>query len=299
MSEPSPTMDLDTDSTGYFDIDVFIDCVKSRSVIWDTSHEEYKNRERKKEEWADICRVFHEDFDEKPDVMKYKIYKELQLKWKNIRDGYMRNLKRQKQKSSDGTKGGRQYVYAKQMEFLKNTLSISLAEDFSASDFLQSDVFVNIEEPQIANSNTELHRAPSASTVYRKSRKHLEENIQKCMSVMTKQTEETLTQEKDDDYNFLLSILPTIKKFSDIDRLKLRCDILQLIIKYKEQSTSTVQPTSQFSAERQSGLDTGNRKLKLEQSPSNLKRRRSGRAATVTSRSIAIEETSSGDEDLS
>ena len=55
------------------DVELLIDCVKSRSSLWDPSNVEYKNRNKKKEEWAAMCRVFYNDFDEKPDVVKTQI----------------------------------------------------------------------------------------------------------------------------------------------------------------------------------------------------------------------------------
>jgi hypothetical protein len=61
---------------------------------------------------------------------------------------------------------------------------------------------------------------------------------------MTKQTPELLSIQMDEDYNFLLSILPTMKQFCEMDKLKLRCEILQLVMKYKEQSKCGVQPTT-------------------------------------------------------
>lgn len=57
------------------DVELLIDCVKSRSALWNPSDENYKNRNKKKEGWSEVCQIFHPDFEEKPDIVKNKICK--------------------------------------------------------------------------------------------------------------------------------------------------------------------------------------------------------------------------------
>lgn len=103
----------------------------------------------------------------------------------------------------------------------------------------------NREEAQnIDDENPYASNEPSTSTIYRRKKKNLEKKLGTYMEVMSKQSEATMSQQKDDDYNFLLSILPIMKKLSDVDKLKCRCDIMQLLMKYTTQSQFGVQPTA-------------------------------------------------------
>ena len=46
------------------DVERLIDEVRKKKSIWDTSTEEYKNRNVKKIEWNELCTVFYPNFDE-------------------------------------------------------------------------------------------------------------------------------------------------------------------------------------------------------------------------------------------
>jgi hypothetical protein len=60
------------------DTERFIDEVKKRKAIWDTSSEGYKNINLKKSQWMEVCVVFYPDFEgldakEKANIGKFKL----------------------------------------------------------------------------------------------------------------------------------------------------------------------------------------------------------------------------------
>lgn len=47
-----------------FDVEAFIDEVKQRPAIWDTSYPDYTDKIKKQQAWKDICVVFRKDYDQ-------------------------------------------------------------------------------------------------------------------------------------------------------------------------------------------------------------------------------------------
>lgn len=154
-----------------------------------------------------------------------------------MRYAYVRNLRKQHNKSGDATKNTKQCICARQMQFLKQVLSHNQTEDSIANQYTNPDEATEgraIENGE--DSNTQ--QGSSASTAFRRRKKSLEDNLEKYMAVVTKRSEASISLQKDEDYNFLLSTLLTIQQFNGMDKLKFRCDVMQLMMKYKEKSQS-------------------------------------------------------------
>lgn len=48
-----------------FDVEIFIDEIKKRPSLWDSSSNEYKNRQLKRDGWKEICENVVPNFDKK------------------------------------------------------------------------------------------------------------------------------------------------------------------------------------------------------------------------------------------
>lgn len=55
------------------DIEFLISLVQERPIIWDKSHEHYSDRFRKVNEWAAVCKIIFQDYEEFEDQKKNKI----------------------------------------------------------------------------------------------------------------------------------------------------------------------------------------------------------------------------------
>lgn len=101
------------------DTEQFIEEVKKRTAIWDSSSDDYKNRDLKKNQWAEVCMVLYPDFLGLDANDRLRTVMELQSKWKHIRDSYVRSLRMKRTKSGNGRRTAKNYVYARQLEFLR------------------------------------------------------------------------------------------------------------------------------------------------------------------------------------
>ncbi|CAH2052680.1 unnamed protein product, partial [Iphiclides podalirius] len=103
--------------TQSLDVQLFICQVAKHPEIWDLNSEGNRHRRSKQRAWAQIARVFMADFDSMPDREKREVYKKLHGKWRNIRDSYVRDLRRKE--------GRRGYIYEEQLAFLQDLYSSS------------------------------------------------------------------------------------------------------------------------------------------------------------------------------
>ncbi|CAG9836442.1 unnamed protein product [Diabrotica balteata] len=79
-------MDIEIDN------ELLINLVEQRSVLWDTTLEQYKNRNKTLQDWKEICRILKDGFDEMSEkeqneigaaansLKKYVYYEQLLLK---------------------------------------------------------------------------------------------------------------------------------------------------------------------------------------------------------------------------
>ncbi|XP_076053922.1 uncharacterized protein LOC143032780 [Oratosquilla oratoria] len=102
----------------YRDIVKLISEVRKRPSIWDPTDDNYRNKIKKIEVWDEISRAFCPDYDQKSPTEKDLIEKELQGRWKSIRDSYSKN--KRKTKPRPGSSKIRQYIYTPHLSFLND-----------------------------------------------------------------------------------------------------------------------------------------------------------------------------------
>ncbi|KAK7068460.1 hypothetical protein SK128_022615 [Halocaridina rubra] len=94
--------------------------VGKRPALWDPSNEEYKNKKKKAEVWLEVWRSIYLDYEKKTAEETKQIGKELQSRWKSIRDAYIRNCRILKDESKSGSEAVKthRYIFAEQLSFL-------------------------------------------------------------------------------------------------------------------------------------------------------------------------------------
>ncbi|KAF6212148.1 hypothetical protein GE061_012669, partial [Apolygus lucorum] len=89
--------------------------VQKYPCLYNIDHEEYRNKELKNLCWVIVAQrvLNNEKWDELSDLETKRISKEVQKRWKNLRDAYTRALRSQMERG-----GSKPYIYEKQMSFL-------------------------------------------------------------------------------------------------------------------------------------------------------------------------------------
>lgn len=215
------------------DVELFILEVKKYPEIWDLNCEEHRHKTIKQHAWTKIARVFIEDFDDLPESEKLEIYRKLFGKWRNIRDSYVRHLKKKY--------GKRGYIYAKHLTFLTNIYSqhSQSGSDGEADETWQSEneetkTKINFKKPEgikiddlIWTSDAE----DSQPLVEPRKRKRTSKRGSEFEYVDSTfpETATCAFPNEDEDRSFFESLLPAVRGFDIDQKLEFRCQVIKLV----------------------------------------------------------------------
>lgn len=146
---------------------------------------------------------------------------ELQKKWKNLRTCFKREYDAQKNVASgSGAKRRRKYIYFDQLLFLSDSFeSRTTSNSMQHNDGYQTED----EHDEEMNVNTRADRMAKSST-RRTASKSYEESLLEILK--EKKNEE---KEIDEDKYFLLSLLPSFKKFNEDQKFVARSQIMNVM----------------------------------------------------------------------
>lgn len=158
----------------------------------------------------------------------------MQLKWKNLRDAYVRHI-RMKLDRSKRSKPIRSYIYYNQMSFLRRVISPKVR---SRRTPFESSSRENIKEEE--EEEGELTQEDLLEMV--------EHDVKSGAAVPTFGDEEELVANVDpllpgiaendvhdnDDMDFFRSLLPTLQTLRTEQKLKFRIDVMELLMTYHQ-----------------------------------------------------------------
>ncbi|XP_075984027.1 uncharacterized protein LOC142981801 [Anticarsia gemmatalis] len=226
------------------DVEMFISEVKKYPEIWDVNSEEYRFKSKKQQAWAEIAKLFITDFDHLPEKEKLDVYRKLNGKWRNIRDSFVRHMKRKY-----GKKG---YIYARHLEFLRiiykekqNSQSGSDMEGDNDNEEHSDDddenklkaIGFKSRKLDILNEASfwESDADESPSTIENLKRKRCAKQENDIEYVDTPFPDPNGTGAgftstiEDEDRSFFESLLPAVREFNMDQKLEFRTEVLCLI----------------------------------------------------------------------
>nr|CAI5861142.1 unnamed protein product [Callosobruchus analis] len=115
------------DSECEMDVDLLLTLVGERPVIWDKTHEFYKHKKTTADAWQEICAVIVDRYSSADDIEKTQICRTVQRKWTNMRDTWIKYVKKEAgmKKSNRGRKKRKKYIYHDRMLFLQKNLQMT------------------------------------------------------------------------------------------------------------------------------------------------------------------------------
>lgn len=172
---------------------------------------------------------------------------ELQKRWKGLRDGYVKEVKKMKQiKSGSGASARSSYLYYGRLQFLQPTIKKNSTE----SNFETAEVGDD-EDVESATENLIEEDSPSASNkegIFKTPPNHqrkkiklhpADEHFAKIIEKSLNQRNVAEKKEEDEDKLFCLSLVKEIKKVPETMRLKTKIEIYNLILKNQSVSTQS------------------------------------------------------------
>ncbi|XP_063586397.1 uncharacterized protein LOC134763792 [Penaeus indicus] len=214
-----------------------ISAVFERRALWDAAHPQHKNAMVLKRLWLDIGRELNTS------------EKIVRNKWKNARDYYRRELKKMEARGPSEELVSSTWPYFQQMAFLKNVLTPEPRfanlplEIVDEEDIKGKDCEVRFPTPPWSPSPPDKSNNKSSEAVtsqesseertrrLRKSQERTSKDTDDVTAGKRKQElQEVQEDSEDDDLHFFKSLLPYMKKMSGIKKLRLRAQILDLLL---------------------------------------------------------------------
>ncbi|XP_031329921.1 uncharacterized protein LOC116160916 [Photinus pyralis] len=224
-----------------FDTELFIDEVEKMPAIWDMKSADYSNRIKKNGAWQELVEIFAhgEDTLEKKIIV---LGATLQKKWKNIRDAYMKEYKKNTSiPSGSGSQKGTTYIYFSRLSFLQ-----VCAENKETTS--------NVEEPRNEEQRNEgeeedfveprdIRPVSKKKKTLNSSEERLTDLLERSIQTRDKFQHETVSQ--DEDKLFCLSLYKELKNVPEQKRLATKIELLQVLQKAQTLPGNTIRLISQ------------------------------------------------------
>ncbi|XP_063624841.1 uncharacterized protein LOC134796600 [Cydia splendana] len=196
--------------------------VESRPILYVKPLPEYANKSLKNDAWEEVAQALSCDWESLSPAEENKRCKEVQSKWKHIRDNFRREYQAQNNITSghQGAKKRKRYRYYDQLLFL-----IPYVKDAPTPGKYKVQIDNDNTEQIVLKGETEKTKAiPRVDKNIKKEKSTFEYEIFKMMK------EEMATV--DEDRTFCISLVPSLKKMDDDKKIAAKIDILKIIQQY-------------------------------------------------------------------
>ncbi|XP_023952912.1 uncharacterized protein LOC112056681 [Bicyclus anynana] len=216
-----------------YDVVQLIHAVRDRPCLWDKTAEVYKDRAERRAAWEEVFSLLDDGYEEMTSEQKRITGEQILNKWTNIRDTFVKTLKRSKM-----GRPRRKYLLYDHVKFLIKVTNTE--EDFN--------VELSTDDNTAYNMKTESPKeVPTTST--RKRSKKMEkieysdeetkrnqeyeryENMEADFAEIDECNDPRIMNE---DEAFFASLLPSVVKYSEDERLEFRIEVLAIMKKIKE-----------------------------------------------------------------
>lgn len=155
----------------------------------------------------------------------------LQKKWRNIRDSFVKAHKAKENKSGSEAKKKCPYVFYDNLLFLKDTVSVNLT-----SSNITSNTEINNEDEIVEGQHTTAHPSDS-SWVPKRNKKNKNDDIGRELIGILNKNLETKNVGDDEDRLFFMSLVKDFKKIPEHLRMQTKLDVLKVIQDAQRQNT--------------------------------------------------------------
>ncbi|XP_066443156.1 uncharacterized protein [Eleutherodactylus coqui] len=235
-----------SDSRGYIEVNSLITAVSHQPAIWDARDPNYMDRLKRSHAWESVCQEVTEDWDDLHTRTRDRRLKDLQTRWRSLKDCYRRELQQQRKAEKTGgtTIKRKTYLYFRQLHFLKPVLEARRQVwKQKSGDCLPRNLRGKKQESMLEpkSSATCVTTRSGATSITLMESPHQEQLPKRRRQ--EKQSSSTLNSpitskgvvkehqelEKDADYHFYMYIMAVTKKFSPEKKWAFRMKIMELL----------------------------------------------------------------------
>ncbi|XP_037295191.1 uncharacterized protein LOC115455436 [Manduca sexta] len=227
-----------------YDVISLIQSVRDRPCLWDKTLESYKDRVERRAAWEEIFNILDDGYEDMTPEEKRFTGEHVLNKWTNVRDTFIKTLK---------TKMGRpkrKYILYDHLSFLtkiipkeegvcfeESEVPVSFTNETPEKVKKKSKNDTDESEPRKKPKKLDFTDAPTTSSddysLRRKSRKK-EDSPVDTQDVDFIDDESTEPRIMNEDEAFFASLLPTVVKYDEDDRLEFRIEVLSVMKRIKD-----------------------------------------------------------------
>ncbi|XP_049878476.1 uncharacterized protein LOC126375541 isoform X1 [Pectinophora gossypiella] len=211
------------------DPEVLILEVESWPLLYAKTLPEYSNKIMKNNTWEDVAKKLSEDWETLTNEEKISRSKDIQAKWKHLRDNFRREYQAQKEVASgQGAKKRKKYRYYDQLLFLiPHVKDAKTSGNYSTPANVSEENIENIENSP-AESSTVTRSVSETTKKKKKTTSSFEDAILKAMN--------NEISEADEDKTYCLSLVQSLKKMDDDNKMLAKIEILKVIRTFTNKS---------------------------------------------------------------
>lgn len=172
-------------------------------------------------------------------------------RWKNLRDAFIRQARKRSQLDSSSSKISKEYLYSRQLSFLKNDKTISdiklLIDNVPNVSIKKPKLEIDTDnistksyeiQPSLSFTSSSIRKNPSSSNKKKSSSSIHKTNYhneldEPIIDNFLNVSLPSYSTEIDEDKSFFHSLMPMVKLFNIDQKLEFRCEVLNLIKKIR------------------------------------------------------------------
>ncbi|KAH9633053.1 hypothetical protein HF086_000413, partial [Spodoptera exigua] len=187
-----------------FDTERFITEVQNRLCLWNLKEKSYSDRPAKRRAWEEIAEILLDEWETYDTKTKNESIADLQKKWKHLRDYYVRERK----KESDVRSGSAAAAKKRKTPYVEMLRFLDVVREMRPTTSNLEDKFdeTSGEENQLQETGSESSNSNSKPG----SRKT--QSMTLFQRSLINSMEKSSQDDNDSDKQFLLSLLPQMKK---------------------------------------------------------------------------------------
>lgn len=252
-----------SDSRGYIEVNSLIAAVSHQPAIWDARDPSYMDRLKRSHAWERVCQEVTEDWVDLHPKTRDRRLKDLQTRWRSLKDCYRRELQQQRKAEKSGGPAVKRktYLYFRQLHFLKPVLEARRQVwKQKSGDCLSGNLRNKTQESKLEPKSSAAPRSGAPSSLpfldsplleQPPKRRRQEKQPITLNSPVTSQGDvrEHGELEKDADYHFYMYIMAVTKRFSPEKKWAFRMKIMELLQMHslEEQAPSSYSPQFTYS----------------------------------------------------
>ncbi|CAG9771618.1 unnamed protein product [Ceutorhynchus assimilis] len=247
----------------FYDSEQLITEVEKRPSLYDKNIKEYNDKNVREKLWREVCEAIIMNWKEVNPECKEKTARDIQRKWKNIRDCFRKEINNEKKcKLGHGKRKRRKYIFYDRLLFLLPSMQEKVKKS-NESDNSENEAEDNVEteetsaeqntyRPPVWRPLTGRHRHPVYVT-YEDSNapSNIDNNDNDAMSeeIKVDRKEPIKQDEIDEDKYFLLSLVPSFKNLTADQKFSAKIEFLKILRNLSQSSSRSRRTRSPCSSE--------------------------------------------------